>query len=64
MTNLPIQRHGVGRSCRNNLLLSHSHAPPSPPLTQVPVVVVTSFRDAVKDVLDAALQSIRGHKWG
>lgn len=39
---------------------------PTPPLplhsTQVPVVVVTSFPDAVKTVLDASLKSIRGYK--
>lgn len=33
-----------------------------PGLAQAPVVVVTSFRDAVKDVLDAALTSMRGHQ--
>ncbi|KAI7846355.1 hypothetical protein COHA_000192 [Chlorella ohadii] len=58
------QKPEEGRdNCMNNTLtvgqpLQEHGFPP-----EVPVVVVTSFRDAVKDVLDAALQSIRGHKF-
>ena len=54
--------------CQAGIACCHAARPPLPspanaaPSPQVPVVVVTSFPDAVKTVLDASLKSIRGYK--
>lgn len=50
------------RPCLGALLTTPPPAPP-PPASQLPVVVVTSFPDAVKDVLEASLASIKEWKY-